>query len=349
MASAAEILLAPFPGETLSVPYFGYEPVSMLMDRAKNLLRSKYFIHSTAIHFNGVGIVDTKKTIDECKVYGNLITLNFMHEPAPPVGRPSPIPGEQKFYILISSGSGRLYKVAVSKSNTGEDIKWKMYQRVGIGYYSQRLIFKGQALGGRRLVDYGIEDGSMVDMMIEQRGGGSLFADVEHGHMDRVVFSDDAPEGRTVCEGMNIEVNCKCTPDYHVICMQGYGLYELDKDVLDCPLCHSENVDPVTVGFHQCEYRTHGLKSNGIQHSSDWITIDNDDYNVFDGDDQAEWDRLAIQTRPLKKGYYKEFCLVCLCPFDDDYTTPKNCKHRFHGNCISNWHGECPLCRASRL
>lgn len=349
MASTAEILLAPFPGETLSVPYLGYEPVSMLIDRATNLLSSKYLIEGVAIHFNGVGIQDTKKTIDECKVYGNLITMNFMHNPLPPVGRPSPYPGEEKFHFFIRNMAGTVYKVAASESNTVNDIKWKLYQRLGIGYYNHRLCFDGYMLGERRLVDYGVEEGDTIDMLMEMKGGGSLFADVADGYMDRVGFSDDAPEGRTVCQGMNIEAKCKCTPRYHVICMKGYGLYELDKDVLDCPLCHSQNVDPVTVGFHQCEYRTHGIKSNGSQHSSDWITIDNDDYNVFDGDDQAEWDRLAIQTRPLKKGYYKEFCLVCLRSLGNDYTTPNNCKHRFHGNCISNWHGECPLCRASRL
>lgn len=169
MASTAEILLAPFPGETLSVPYLGYEPVSMLIDRATDLLSSKYLIEGVAIHFNGVGIHDTKKTIDECKVYGNLITMNFMHDPVPPVGRPSPVPGEEKFHFLIINGAGKVYKLAASESNTGNDIKWKLYQRLGIGYYKQRLYFDGQSFGADRLVDCGVGEGcSSLPSLLQQ-------------------------------------------------------------------------------------------------------------------------------------------------------------------------------------
>ncbi|CDS12468.1 hypothetical protein LRAMOSA04662 [Lichtheimia ramosa] len=296
MASTAEILLAPFPGETLSVPYIGYEPVSLLIERVKNLLGDKYYIEYEALYFNGIGIRDTSRTIDDCKVYGNVISIRFHHHPAPPVGRPTPIPGEKPFKILIDHEGVRVYRMNVSESNTGEDISWKIYQKVGIGYYKQRLIFKGQRITNQRLVDYGIQDGDMLHMLVEMRGVG---------------FSDDAPDGRVVCKGMNIEADCKCTPDYHVICMRRYGLYELNKDVLYCPVCYSRDVVPVTVGFHKCEYRTHGIRSDGTQFSTDWITIDNDNYNVYDSEDKSEWARLVIQTRPLEQDYDKELCVIC--------------------------------------
>lgn len=166
--------------------------------------------------------------------------------------------------------------------------------------------------------------------------------------MDQVGFSDDAPDGRVVCKGMNIEADCKCTPDYHVICMRRYGLYELNKDVLYCPVCYSRDVVPVTVGFHKCEYRTHGIRSDGTQFSTDWITIDNDNYNVYDSEDKSEWARLVIQTRPLEQDYDKELCVICVWHLGSDYVT-KECKHRFHDQCISKWHGECPTCKARRL
>lgn len=44
--SRAEILLVPFPGETLSIPYLGYEPVSILIERVKNPLGDKYLIEN---------------------------------------------------------------------------------------------------------------------------------------------------------------------------------------------------------------------------------------------------------------------------------------------------------------
>ncbi|CDS12466.1 hypothetical protein LRAMOSA04660 [Lichtheimia ramosa] len=352
-----EILLAPFPGETLSVPYLGYEPVSLLIERFKNLLGDKYTIQSEAVYFNGIGIRDTNRTIDDCKVYGDVISINFHHDPVPPVDREMLLPGEKSFIIVINTG-GTQYQMAVSSANTGEDIKWKIHQKLGIGYDEQLLIFNGQVITNDRLVDYGIQDGVTLHVMPKLRGGlqmvpksrgsGSLFADLENTSMDQVGFSDDAPDGRVVCKGMNIEADCKCTSKYRVICMIGYGLYELNQDVLHCPVCHSQDVDPVTVGFHQCEYRTHGIRANGTQYSCDWITIDNGDYNLLNAKKQCEWERLVIQTRPLEQDYDKELCVICLEALGDDYMIYE-CKHRFHDECISKWHGDCPICEASRL
>lgn len=217
-----------------------------------------------------------------------------------------------------------------------------------IYYSNQRLIFNRQQLEEGRLVDNGIGDGAVIHLMMRMVGGGSWFADLEYGYQKQIVLSDDAPDARTVCEGTNIEAKCECTPNYYVICMYGHGLYELDKDVISCPKCKREDVKPMTVGFYQCEYRTHGIRTNGTQYTSGWISIDNEDYNLFDPAHQCEWERLIIQTRPLKKRYDSELCVICLEALGNRFTTEK-CKHRFHKKCISKWHGECPTCRASRL
>lgn len=73
MTSTADILLAPFPGKTISVPYLGYEPVNLLIERAKHLLSPKYLIERETIYFNGIGIRDGKATIDECRC---MVTLS---------------------------------------------------------------------------------------------------------------------------------------------------------------------------------------------------------------------------------------------------------------------------------
>ena len=47
----------------------------------------------------------------------------------------------------------------------------------------------------------------------------------------------------------------------------------------------------------------------------------------------------------------EECCSICLCEMKDDkYVCQKyKCNHSFHKNCISDWHGTCPLCRANEI
>ncbi|KAJ8653212.1 hypothetical protein O0I10_011160 [Lichtheimia ornata] len=345
MASTANILLAPFPGETLSVPYLGYEPVNLLIQRAKNLLNAKYLIGGETIYFNGIGIRNEKATIDDCKVYGNVISMNFKYMSAPPKRRQRP--GKNSINILVKTLMGQQYQLSMHESSTVEDLKWRIKKDLRLSC-DLRLIFNYKQLEKGCLVDNGIAGGAVIHAITRLRGGGGppRFADIENGYQERIVLSDDAPIARTVCEGTNIEAECQCTPDYRVICMQGHGLYELGKDVLRCPMCRSRNVKPITVGFNNCEYRTHGIRTNGSQYSSDWIRIENEDYNLFDSSYQCEWIRLIIQSRPLKKTYDSELCVICLKALGNRFTT-KKCKHRFHRKCISKWHGECPTCQAS--
>ncbi|KAG2226479.1 hypothetical protein INT45_014223 [Circinella minor] len=82
------------------------------------------------------------------------------------------------------------------------------------------------------------------------------------GSPRRLEFSRDAPKGRMVNSGTNIEVECECTPSYPVIYAYGMGLYELDelKPYYSYPNCSSRDVKLITAGFTNCQYRIHGVK-----------------------------------------------------------------------------------------
>lgn len=124
MTSTADILLAPFPGKTISVPYLGYEPVNLLIERAKHLLSPKYLIERETIYFNGIGIRDRKATIDECKVYGDVVTMDFVGCPVPPKRRQSP--GKNPINILVRTLIGQQYELFMHESSTLDDLKWKI-------------------------------------------------------------------------------------------------------------------------------------------------------------------------------------------------------------------------------
>lgn len=45
-----------------------------------------------------------------------------------------------------------------------------------------------------------------------------------------------------------------------------------------------------------------------------------------------------------------ELCSICFeCVNVNEGTKAYTCKHLYHANCINNWNGNCPTCRAQRL
>ncbi|KAF9145266.1 hypothetical protein BGX21_006956, partial [Mortierella sp. AD011] len=149
-------------------------------------------------------------------------------------------------------------------------------------------------------------------MALRLRGGGFNFADVSNvSNVRKRKFSHDAPPGRTVSRGTNVECKCACTPNYRVICEKGFGLMELSEARLCCPNCNKSNkVTPVTVGFVRCKYRFHGIKENDEQYTSEWKEVKRDDfYQVFDPSKQSKWRRLVIESASLDAS---EECAICL-------------------------------------
>jgi len=45
-----------------------------------------------------------------------------------------------------------------------------------------------------------------------------------------------------------------------------------------------------------------------------------------------------------------ELCCICLEHLNENEDTkPYQCTHLYHSNCINNWHGNCPTCRAEKI
>ncbi|KAG2219604.1 hypothetical protein INT45_004855 [Circinella minor] len=234
-----------------------------------------------------------------------------------------------------------------------EELKRMIEYYEGTPLDQQRLIFAGKQLEHKRLLrDYHIRKGDKIHLVLRLLGGGgmlTMFADVSDSEgIRRFTYSDDAPKGRTVINGTNIEVECKCTPTYRVIYNKGMGLYELGNSFTQCPNCHSTNVKAITVGFASCQYRIHGVKEDGTEFKSDWKKVsDEDAYQRYDPSDQVLWKRLGIESKDIDEETEGPCCTICLENIKDITTLP--CSHQFHTSCISRWKLTCPNCRASHL
>ncbi|KAI7826163.1 hypothetical protein BC939DRAFT_501846 [Gamsiella multidivaricata] len=338
-ATSVEVLIATVPGKSISVRSHPHEPVFFLLQRISHLLsEATTTTYARSLFINGVPMKDLQQPLSFYRIYGNGLTYLSLK------------PSESQFFVRTLTDKTLVLPYKALRSI--ESIKVVIEEKTGILAQDQRLIFSGKQLEDwRTLQDYRILFGSTLHLVLSLRGGGPpavsgvLFADVsDTKNVRNIQFSDRAPRGRAVDNGTNVECRCSCTPKYRVICPKGTGMLELSRSTFCCPNCKQENerVVPVTVGFSNCKYRFHGIKSaTGEQYTSDWKYVRSEaGYEVFDAGNQTTWRRLVIESAKMDEC---EDCTICLEPMRN--VKPLGCGHRFHGECYAAWMGSCPLCR----
>ncbi|KAG5176248.1 hypothetical protein JKP88DRAFT_148672, partial [Tribonema minus] len=137
----------------------------------------------------------------------------------------------------------------------------------------QRLLYDGNRLHRDcTLTDFGIENGSTLDLFPASDGGcGRMalpFADVSRSRaIKHIQLTADAPDWRVACEGLNMEGYCRkagCPARNSMVIHQvGMAAFTLGSRC-ECPLCSlcGSAFQPRTCGLMACLWMYEGAKKD---------------------------------------------------------------------------------------
>ncbi|KAF9079363.1 hypothetical protein BGX23_004253 [Mortierella sp. AD031] len=283
MVATLDIIIANSPCQTVTIPYEPHESVFYVLQPIRAAIGSS---EDDKDH-------DDLFVDDMCLSYdrdlGHTITYRSSNS-RPQTGEEMP--------IQVKTLTGRLLNLVYHPDMLVEQVKAMVEEVEGIPVDQQRLNFAGQQL----------EDKFTLQSLQGGVGGagrappGTTFSDVsDTSQTCKVWFAQIPSPGRWIYVGTNIECNCACTPTHQVVCQMNLGIVELNKAIFKCPNClQSDWIVPVTVGFAQCKYRFHGLKTTGEHYISKWKTVrESDCYQVFGPDEGIVWVRLIIESAKL--------------------------------------------------
>ncbi|KAG0371948.1 hypothetical protein BGX24_000955 [Mortierella sp. AD032] len=323
-----EVILANDLSKHLRVPFTTDEPVYNIIQRiAIELQEPQGDYNYQELYLAGFHLEYPHLPLADYCVLGGTLTYQSFKK------------GDMSVFVRTLT-LGNTLCIPCNPLDTVLTLKKILFRREGVPLAQLQLLQDGKILvDDKTLQSQGVDAMSTLTMLTRLPGGLALgfnaplqFADVSDGSgpMKRKLYTN-APRGRSVSTGTNVEVNCDCTPRYQVICDIGFGTIELTQNQFTCPNCESsENTVPVTVGFWMCKYRFHGLKADGTQFTACWNLVrKSDKYQLFDPRKQTEWTRLVIESAPLDG---EDDCSLCLERMVD-YVTTLDCGHRFHEYC----------------
>jgi ubiquitin-like protein Nedd8 len=78
----------------------------------------------------------------------------------------------ERFTITIKTLTGRRIAVVLRPSDKIEEIKLQIYQKEGIPFPNQRLVYNGKQLADERTVtEYGLDESTVIHLVLALRGG----------------------------------------------------------------------------------------------------------------------------------------------------------------------------------
>ena len=280
--------------------------------------------------------------------------------------------------IFATMVNGKTITLDVTAQDTILQIKQKVEEKEGVPLLVQSMQACGKLLKDScTLESYQIGMGYTIFVLVGGPGGAKATVDISLGGVNFAdvtkiqsglkvrAWCDSAPKYRQAAPGLCLEGICTHSPcqahKKRVIVNMGFQEgFDLCRDCYksECPLC-SEHVQPVTVAFNNCKWKSVGEKVSPKQPSkpfqSEWHDADNN-YYIFDEKETGtvRWLNLTFMTVDRSQQVDVPECGICLEPLCTD-TNAKDpaqtlaCGHELHRSCIKklkHYGLVCPFCSA---
>ena len=195
----------------------------------------------------------------------------------------------------------------VEASDTIQYIKEKIFEKENIPVDQQRMIFVGRQLeNDKKVMDYNIQTGSSIHLVLGLRGGGFSAPDVTEEKKGNVIiqsFLRNLPFWRSVnpgfyADGVCKNINCEAFRENVIRNMGINETFDLSNITPRCPVCNDFAIDCIMWGVSNCKFKLF-IRKNGDDklEESNWQIVRNG-YHDFTGKN-TEYDEFKISVSSL--------------------------------------------------